>query len=117
MSEGIRRWRQGRGAERFNFGRAIKKFAIVCGSDKWPYPVSRSIGAILRAQKLSLQAGSARVAFDVALRYPASRSAFAAGVMMSWWLRFAERSDGFGCPNPTHSDGMETRGGAERGVY
>lgn len=57
-----------------------------------------------------MQAGSARVAFDVALQYLAFRPAFAGVVMMSWWLRFAEMSNGFRCPNPTHSDGMGIRG-------
>lgn len=31
-------------------------------------------------------------------------------VMISQWLRFAEMSDGFRCPNPAHSDGIKIRG-------
>lgn len=46
------------------------------------------------------------VAFDAALWYLVFCPAFAGMATRSWWLRFAEMSNGFRCPNRTHWDGM-----------
>lgn len=70
-----------------------------------------------KSAKFSLQAGSALVAFDVALQHPAFCLAFASMVRMGQWLRFAERSSGFRCPNPTGLNGMGMGGEAEPRVY